>query len=120
MQKILVTGAAGYVGCVLVPKLLSAGHEIIVYDLMLFGDEGLPRDPKLTIIKGDIRNTEYLSSYLKEVDTVIHMACISNDPSFALNPNLSKSINYDCFEPMVIASKQAGVKRFIYVSTSSV
>lgn len=120
MQKILVTGAAGYVGCVLVPKLLSAGHEVIVYDLMLFGDEGLPRDPKLTIIKGDIRNTEYLSSYLKEVDTVIHMACISNDPSFALNPNLSKSINYDCFEPMVIASKQAGVKRFIYVSTSSV
>jgi nucleoside-diphosphate-sugar epimerase len=120
MQKVLVTGAAGYVGCVLAPKLLHAGHKVIAHDLMLFGDEGLPTHPNLTVVKGDIRDTEHFASLLPGVDSVIHMACISNDPSFELDPSLSKSINYDCFEPMVKASKEAGVKRFIYVSTSSV
>jgi len=120
MQKVLVTGAAGYVGCVLVPKLLAAGHEVIAYDLMLYGDEGLPTHPKLTVVKGDIRDTECFASCLSGVDSIIHMACISNDPSFELNSELSKSINYDCFEPMVKASKAAGIRRFIYISTSSV
>lgn len=120
MHKVLVTGAAGYVGCVLVPKLLEAGHEVIGYDLMLYGDEGLPQHPRLTVVKGDIRDMQFYSSFLQGVDTVIHLACISNDPSFELDPQLSKSINYDCFEPMVKASKDAGVSRFIYVSTSSV
>jgi nucleoside-diphosphate-sugar epimerase len=120
MHKVLVTGGAGYVGCILTPKLLAAGHEVIVYDSMVYGDEGLPKDPQLTVIKGDIRDTAFFASFLKDVDTVIHMACISNDPSFELDPQLSKSINYDCFEPMVKASKEAGVGRFIYVSTSSV
>jgi nucleoside-diphosphate-sugar epimerase len=54
------------------------------------------------------------------VDSVIHLACISNDPSFELDPELSKSINFDCFEPTVKACVDAGVKRFIYASTSSV
>jgi nucleoside-diphosphate-sugar epimerase len=72
------------------------------------------------VVKGDIRDTEHFASLLPGVDSVIHLACISNDPSFELDPNLSKSINYDCFEAMVKASKEAGVKRFIYVSTSSV
>jgi nucleoside-diphosphate-sugar epimerase len=120
MPRVLVTGAAGYVGCVLVPKLLAAGHEVIALDLMLFGDEGLPTHPKLCVVRGDIRDTKHFASLLPGVDSVIHMACISNDPSFELDPALSKSINYDCFEPMVQASKAAGVKRFIYVSTSSV
>ena len=53
-------------------------------------------------------------------DAVIHLACISNDPSFDLNPELGKSINFDCFRPLVKASKDAGVKRFIYASSSSV
>jgi nucleoside-diphosphate-sugar epimerase len=120
MRKVLVTGGAGYVGCVLVPKLLEKGNYVIVYDLMLYGDEGLPKHPNLKVIKGDIRDTKFFASCLKDVEIVIHMACISNDPSFELDSNLSKSINYDCFEPMVKASKDAGVKRFIYVSTSSV
>lgn len=120
MKKVLVTGGAGYVGCVLVPKLLDAGYSVVVYDLMLFGSEGLPAHPHLRVIAGDLRDTEAFSRALDGVESVIHLACISNDPSFELDPELSKSINYDCFEPMVAASKRAGVRRFIYASTSSV
>lgn len=118
--KVLVTGGAGYKGCVLVPKLLDAGYEVVVYDLMLFGAEGLPRHERLEIVRGDIRDGARYRSCLAGVESVIHMACLSNDPSFELNPALSRSINYDCFEPLVIASKEAGVKRFVYVSSSSV
>lgn len=120
MKKILVTGGAGYVGCVLVPKLLSAGYAVVVYDLMLFGQKGLPQHPKLKVVEGDIRDTALYASQLEGVDTVIHMACISNDPSFELQPGLSKAMNYDCFEPLVAATRAAGVKRFINVSSSSV
>lgn len=120
MKKVLVTGGAGYKGCILVPKLLKAGYSVVVYDLMLFGDEGLPKHPNLTVVKGDIRDIPAYTEALEGCDSVIHMACISNDPSFDLDPSLSRTINYECFEPMVVASKEAGVKRFIYVSTSSV
>jgi len=120
MRRVLVTGGAGYVGCVLVPKLLDAGYLTTVYDLMLYGAEGLPSHPNLRVIKGDLRDTASFAKALRESDSVIHLACISNDPSFELDHTLSKSINYDCFEPMVAAAKRAGVSRFIYASTSSV
>ena len=119
-QRVLVTGGAGYVGCVLIPKLLAKGHEVLVYDLMIYGDAGLPDHPKLKKIKADIRDTKTFANSLAGVDTVLHMACISNDPSFELDSELSKSVNFDCFEPMVIAAKNSSVKRFIYVSSSSV
>jgi len=120
MARVLVTGGAGYVGCVLVPKLLAAGHEVLVYDVMFFGSEGLRPHSRLTIVEGDIRDTTHYASCLVGIDCVIHLACISNDPSFALNSSLSKSINFDCFQPLVQASREALVRRFIYVSTSSV
>jgi nucleoside-diphosphate-sugar epimerase len=120
VKKILVTGGAGYVGCVLVPKLLSAGYQVVVYDLMIYGAEGLPADPNLRVVTGDIRNTTELARALDNVHSVIHLACISNDPSFELDAGLSKSINYDCFEPLVKTCRDAGVRRFIYASTSSV
>jgi nucleoside-diphosphate-sugar epimerase len=120
LQNVLVTGGAGYVGCVLVPKLLHAGHRVSVYDLMLYGSDGLPSHPKLRVIQGDLRDTRHFAESVRGADSVIHLACISNDPSFELDPTLSRSINYDCFEPMVAAAKKAGVKRFVYASTSSV
>ncbi len=120
MNKVLVTGGAGYKGCILVPKLLSAGYEVVVYDLMLTYDQGLPEHPKLTVLKADIRDIPTFKKAVQGCDAVIHMACISNDPSFELDPNLSKTINFDCFEDLVKESKAAGVKRFIYVSSSSV
>src|SRR5258708_24592212 len=100
MKRIMVTGGAGYKGCVLVPKLLNAGYEVVVYDLLLFGAAGLPADPRLQVIEGDIRDTASYASAVRGCDAVIHMACISNDPSFELDPQLSKTINYDCFEPL--------------------
>jgi len=120
IKRVLVTGGAGYKGCILVPKLLKKGYEVVVYDLMITYDRGLPEHPKLKVIKGDIRDNKSFRQALNGCDAVIHMACISNDPSFELDPELSKTINYECFEPMVKASKEAGVKRFIYVSSSSV
>lgn len=121
MRNVLVTGGAGYVGSVLVPKLLAAGWQVKVYDLMLFGDQGLPKGhPALTIVKGDLRDTAQFAREVAGFQHVIHLACISNDPSFELDGGLSKAINYDCFEPMVIAAKEAGVRRFVYASTSSV
>jgi nucleoside-diphosphate-sugar epimerase len=120
MKKVLVTGGAGYKGCVLVPKLLNQGYEVVVYDLMLFGSAGLPTSPRLQVVEGDIRDTPSFAAAVQGCGYVIHMACISNDPSFELDPGLSTSINYDCFEPMVKASRHAGVRRFVYVSSSSV
>ncbi|MBT3359429.1 MAG: SDR family oxidoreductase [Rhodospirillales bacterium] len=120
MKHVLVTGGAGYVGCVLTPRLLDAGYTVSVYDIMFFGRDGLPDHPRLKVIDGDIRDTPRLAEALRGVDAVIHLACISNDPSFALDESLSTTINLECFEPMVIAAKKAGVKRFIYCSTSSV
>lgn len=120
MTKVLITGGAGYVGSVLTPDLLAAGYEVTVYDVMFFGHEHLAKHPRLKVIAGDIRDTAKLSRAFQGQDIVLHLACISNDPSFELDEGLSKSINYDCFEPMVVAAKQAGVRRFVYASSSSV
>lgn len=120
MKKILVTGGAGYKGCILVPKLLNAGYQVVVYDLMLTYDRGLPEHPNLALVKADIRHRAAFREAVKGCAAVIHMACISNDPSFELDPALSKAINYSCFESLVTEARDAGVRRFIYVSSSSV
>ncbi|WP_020592362.1 NAD-dependent epimerase/dehydratase family protein [Kiloniella laminariae] len=118
---VLVTGGAGYVGSALVPALLADGYNVTVYDICFFGDDHLPKDdPRLQIIRGDIRDTESLAEAFLGIDTVIHLACISNDASFELDEKLSTSVNLTCFEPMVKAAKRAGVQRFIYASSASV
>ena len=101
MEKILITGGAGYVGAALVPYLLEKGYKITVLDLMIYGENVLKKNVNLKIIKGDIRNVELLKKEIPSHDIVIHLACISNDPSFELNPELGKSINLDAFLPLV-------------------
>jgi nucleoside-diphosphate-sugar epimerase len=110
------------VGSNLVPKLLAAGYEVAVLDLYLYGDVFADKksDPRLTEVKGDLRNAADVERAVAGCDAVIHLACISNDPSFDLDPTLGRSINFDCFRPLVKASKDAGVRRFIYASSSSV
>ena len=119
INRVLITGGAGYVGSALVPKLLKKNYKVNVIDLMIYG-ETLPKDPNLKIFKGDIRNIEYVKKALLDCDAVIHLACISNDPSFELDKKLGKEINLDAFRPLVEESVRAGVSRFVYASSSSV
>ena len=120
MKKVLITGGAGYVGSVLTPYLLSKGYKVTVIDLMMFGEEVLKKNSNLRIVKGDIRDIKLLEKEMPNNDIVIHLACISNDPSFEINPKLGKSINLDSFTPLVEIAKKNFVRRFIYASTSSV
>ena len=123
LQRVMVTGGAGYVGAVLVPALLDAGYAVNVLDLFIYGDDVLAHvrgHPGLREIRGDIRDPLAVKRACAGCDAVIHLACISNDPSFELNPALGRSINLDAFVPLVRAAKDAGVKRFIYASSSSV
>ena len=120
LKKIFITGGTGYVGAMLAPFLISKGFEVTVYDLMIYGENVIQDDPKITKIKGDIRDIDKLRKSIKGHDAVIHLACISNDPSFELNPKLGKSINFDPFESLVKLCIKKKIKRFIYASSSSV
>jgi nucleoside-diphosphate-sugar epimerase len=117
-RTILVTGGAGYVGSKLVPALLDGGHRVVVFDLFLYGDV-LPAHPALTQVRGDIRDRAALLEAARGCDTCIHLACISNDPSFDLDPALGRAINYDAFAHVVDAVKAEGMERFLVASSTS-
>lgn len=120
-DKVFVTGGAGYCGSLLVPQLLDLGYKVTVYDVMFFGNDFLPKNnPNLTVVDGDIRDTAKLAAAVKGHDAFVSLACISNDASFELDEKLSTSVNLDAFEPMVMAAKEGGIKRFVYASSSSV
>ena len=118
-----MTGGAGYVGAVLVPKLLRKGYQVKVIDLYIHGEGVLDRvkeHANLIQIRGDIRDQNLIERELAGCEAIIHLACISNDPSFELDPKLGKSINYHAFIDLVQAAKKNQVRRFIYASSSSV
>ena len=122
-KTILVTGGAGYVGGILIPKLLNADYAVRVFDRYIYGKQvfdGIRPNESLTEIEGDIRDLDLVGDAVKGCDAVIHLACISNDPSADLDPALTKSINLDCFPGMAKACKSAKVPRFIFASSSSV
>jgi nucleoside-diphosphate-sugar epimerase len=118
-MRILVFGAGGFVGSVLIPQLLAAGHTVTAYDTFWFGNH-LPVNSRLRVVTGDIRDIPKLAGAMAGVESIIHLACISNDPSAALDPAMTRSINLDCFEPCVQAAVAAGIRRFIFASSSSV
>jgi nucleoside-diphosphate-sugar epimerase len=118
-MKLLITGGAGYCGSVLTPQLLDQGHQVTVYDILFYGVH-IPSHPNLKIVEGDIRDATKFAEAVRDCDAVLHLACISNDASFELDEQLSTTVNLDAFEPLVLASKAAGVRRFVYASSSSV
>lgn len=123
MKEIFITGGAGYVGAVLIPKLLLKGYRVKVLDLYTYGKDvfdGIKDRSRLEEVEGDICDTELLKKEIPGADALIHLACISNDPTFALNPALSRKVNFEAFEPLVKIAQQSGVRRFIYASTCSV
>ena len=123
MKNLLITGGSGYVGSRLIVKLLEETDlNITNYDISFFGDDHLPKNKKFKHYKEDITNPKKFEEVIvkNKIDTVLHLACISNDPTYELDPNLSKKINYDCFEDLVKISKKNDVKKFIYASTCSV
>ncbi len=123
LKTVLVTGGAGYVGAVLTPLLLARGYEVRVLDLFIYGEhvlDAVKDHPGLKMIRGDLRDQALLRGTLSGCDAVIHLACISNDPSFELDASLARTINYDAFMPLVDIAKDSGVRRFIYASSSSV
>ncbi len=123
LKRIAIVGGAGYVGSALVPFLLEKGYAVKVVDLFLFGEDvfaGIPDKRRLTCLRADVRNEQALQEVFQGMDAIIHLACVSNDPSFELDPELGRSINYDAMPGILRAVKAAGVRRFIYASSSSV
>lgn len=122
-MNIFITGGAGFIGSVLARELILAGYAVTVYDALIFGREPLIPiigHPGFTLVHADIRDHDTLRHALNGQEIVIHLACISNDPSFELDPTLGADVNYNCFLPLVRYAKEAGVQRFIYASTSAV
>jgi nucleoside-diphosphate-sugar epimerase len=119
-NKIFITGGAGYCGSRLIPELLKEEYKVVVYDTFYFGNFLPKKSKNLKIVKGDIRDSNKIYKNSKGCDVFLNLGCISNDASFELDERLSESINMDAFEPMVLAAKKSGIKRFIYASSSSV
>lgn len=120
MSNVIIFGGGGYCGSVLVPQLLSKGWRVRIFDTFWYGDQHLPAHENLELIKGDVRDIQSVTEALRGIDNVLHLACISNDASFELDERLSTSVNFESFEPLVIAAKKAGVRRFVFASSSSV
>ncbi len=129
-NAILVTGGMGYVGSRLTPHLLSLGHRVRVLDLCLYGDMGLTAlhsqpewdewSERFELIRGDLRSPEVLDKAVSGMDTVIHLAAISNDPTGEVDEVLTRQVNFDSVGMLLSIAKAAGVKRFINASSSSV
>ncbi len=121
-QSVCVVGGCGFTGSILVPKLLAAGHRVNVYDNLTFG-LNLPHHPRLRVFRGDVREIKRYRTFpntLVGVESVIHLACISNDPSAELNPELTKAVNLESFQPCLTVCRESGVSRFVFASSSSV
>lgn len=124
-RRLLVTGGAGYIGSVLVPELLTEGHEVTVFDSMMFGDDPLApvrEHEGLRIERGDIRDDARVAELLEagHFEAVIHLAAISNDPCSDLDPEVTIAVNGRGTRHLMRAAKAAGVQRFLYASSASV
>ena len=122
-KHVLVTGGAGYLGCVLVPRLLDDGYKVDVLDRFIFGKEPLAPvlgHPRLRVIEGDITRLAEQNGFLEGIDAVIHLAALSNDPSSDLKPEQTQRVNFEATVELARRAARAGVRRFIFSSSCSV
>lgn len=122
-MRVLVTGGGGYLGCRLVPVLLAQGHKVRVFDRFCFGEQALAHcasNPACEIRRGDIRRLQEAPDLLVEVDAVIHLAALSNDPSCALDEDRAEDINVDSARELAQQAMMHGVRRFVLASTCAV
>jgi len=117
-HKILVTGGCGYVGTILIPKL-ARKHDVSVIDIQWFGNY-LPSLPNVEVVKGDIRDYPLVKALLAGKTDVIHLASIANDPTSDLNPTVTYQVNRDAVRELASMAKEAGVRKLINASSSSV
>ena len=120
MKKLIVVGGGGYCGSVVVPQLLKEGWDVTVFDTFWYGTNHLPKVPNIHLVQSDVREIAKVKEALVGQEYLLHLACISNDASFELDEKLSTSVNLESFEPLVLEAKKAGVKRFVFASSSSV
>jgi len=120
VKKLIIFGGGGYCASVLIPQLVNDDWDVTAYDTFWYGTDHLPKVPNLHLVQGDVRDLDKIRESLKSKEYVLHLSCISNDASFELDEKLSTSVNLDSFEPLVVAAKEAGVKRFVFASSSSV
>ncbi len=123
MKKILITGAAGYIGSVLTRQLLNNGYEVRGIDILNFGGEslvGIYNNPKFEFMYGDIRNTENLQRAIEGIDAVVHLAAIVGDPACAKQAAVAQETNWTASKLLFdMCAKSNSVKRFIFASTCS-
>jgi nucleoside-diphosphate-sugar epimerase len=121
-MRIVVTGAAGYVGSVLTADLLADGHEVVGLDALLHGGDamlGFINNPRFTFIRGDIRDADAIERAVSGADAVVHLAAIVGDPACKRDPELARAVNYDASMGLITAAERAGVTRFVFASTCS-
>jgi len=123
LDRVLVTGGAGYLGCVLCRMLLEKGYHVRILDRLYFGEkplEGIINNPKLKFIRGDIRRLEDSPNVLDDVDGIVHLAGLANDPSCDLDPEMSLDVNITAARRLAERARQCGIGRFIFSSSCSV
>jgi nucleoside-diphosphate-sugar epimerase len=118
-SRILVTGGAGYIGCILVPELVSAGYQVRVFDVMFYGDAGLkPVRDRIELVEGDIRNVP--ANLLQGISAIINLAGLSTEPAAEYRPEANQEINFNAAVELATLAKESGVRRFIQASSGSI
>src|SRR4051812_46361282 len=117
-MRVFVSGGCGFVGAYLIPHLLGEGHEIICYDVQMFGHGHLStHNDMLKIIKEDLSNERAVAKHIACCEAVIHLAGVTSDRACQVNPGLANRCNVEVFKPLLQIAKDAGVKRFIFPSS---
>lgn len=123
LNRVLITGGLGYIGSRLAQLLLESGYKVRIIDTNYFGSTHLAKEisiGSIEYIEADIRDKNVVDKSLSDVDAVIHLAAISDDPCVELNEKISEQINFDASLYLLKKSKQVGVQRFINASSSTV